>query len=253
MKKTFIILFVFGVLVTHARKDPEKKDSLRVIKNEIGFNTLPLISVLGGSVPGSNVRWAANYRRYIDEKNIFRVSLSVFPHMDILFVNGSMVFHQIADTFLIYKNYQRIQNPKMQVNIGYERVFRSRKLIHSFGVDLFANYQHSERKDRYYWIGKSADPAKSETFFEMMKNPVDTIGNVQTTDFIGIGLNPFYNIRLPISKHWIVSATVGAGFQIAYGTSTTTDRKTGKVTSDRVYNLDATGPLISDLSICYRF
>lgn len=252
MKQIVLIIAFFGLGLN---LKAQKKDSVKFFKNEIGVNTLPLVNVLSGATPLQNARVSLNFRRYLSEKNAIRVSLALFPYQNNNFYNrnGYLSLHSVSDTNLIYQSSKYRQSPKAQINLGYERIFASRRLIQSIGGDIFFNYQHKRKEDRFYWTGKSSPLDTNMPVFDFYKNKVDSMGNVRVTDGIGIGIQAFYNVRLPISKHWLVSATFGPSMSVAFNRDRITENKTGKLNEFRYTTFDFDGTLFSDLSICYRF
>jgi len=252
MKQIVLIIAFFGLGIN---LKAQKKDSVKFYRNEIGVNTLPLVNVLSGSIPLQNARLSLNYRRMFGTKNYMRVSIALFPYADynVQSKNGFVTLHSVNDTNLIYYNLQHRQTPKTQLNLGYERVIRNRKLGQSVGADVFLNYQHKRSEDVYLWTGKSTPLEEQNSIFNVVKQRVDTMGNVKVTDGIGIGLQAFYNVRLPISKHWLVSATFGPTMSVSFNRDRITENKTGKLNEFRSTNFDFDGTLFSDLSICYRF
>ncbi|HRD40754.1 MAG TPA: hypothetical protein PLC65_19150 [Bacteroidia bacterium] len=233
----------------------QNKDSVKFYRNEIGVNTLPLVNVLSGATPLQSARVSLNYRRYLSEKNAIRVSLALFPYQNnyVYNRNGYLSFHSVADTNLIYQSSNYRQTPKAQINLGYERIFASRRLIQSIGGDFFVNYQHKRTEDRFYWTGKSSPLETNLPIFDFNANKLDTMGNVRVTDGIGFGIQAFYNVRIPISKHWLVSATFGPSMSVAFNRDRITENKTGKLNEFRYTTFDFDGTLFSDLSISYRF
>ncbi len=252
MKYIILLLAMFGLGLN---MQAQQKDSVKVYKNEIGVNTLPLINIFSGATPMQSARVSLNYRRYLDLKNAIRISASLFPYQsnNMPYENGFMSLYSVTDTNLIYQNMNYRQTPKAQLNLGYERIFVSRRLIQSIGGDVFVNYQHKRIEDAYYWSGKSSPLETSMPIHNYNANKVDTMGRVRVNDGIGVGLQAFYNLRLPISKHWLLSATMGPSISVSFNKERVTENKTGKVSNYRFTNFDFDGTLFSDLSICYRF
>lgn len=252
MKKVITVLFILGTIVSNSQSLTEKKDSVKIKRNEIGPSLLPILTFFAGSTPGSEVRYNLNYRRYFDKKNAGRLTFSFFPHQPIFYnyINNTS-FYQYTDTFSVYKSKNYKQDPKVQLSIGFEHIFKSRFLIHSFGADLFVNYQHYEQSEKYYWISFRNDTSEIPEINR--SNNVDSIGFVKTTDYNGIGLRPFYNLRIPLGKFFLISATMG--FDLAFGINRTTETDFRRKTYEkrRSNNFDFNGALISDLSLCFKF
>lgn len=230
-------------------------DSVKVKKNEIGFNIVPIISFFGGSTPYHNVRYSLNFRRLFKEKNILRVSASIFPFKDHYTSghNGNVFFAGLSDTNLIYRNPQYKNSLKLQLNIGYERILNKQNIKHSLGVDLFVNNQHKRIEEKYYWIGKSTPIETTSSIFELVNNKIDTMGYVATSNIIGVGAQLFYNIRIPFSKHWLISTTVGPYITYSVIREKITRRKNGEIENNTYNVFDFESVLLTDISICYRF
>lgn len=256
MKKLIVALSVFVAIASKAQEVPLVKDSVKLLKNEIGFNLLPVVNFISGSTPNERSRYSLNYRRYLNEVNALRFSISAFPYESFNSFKeiGVLSFYQLSDTNLIYKHVQNEQKAKLQLNIGYERVWRTRRIINSVGTDGFINYQHLESKEAYYWSGKSS-PLPS-TIYDANKGPlnkVDTLGTNRIMDRIGVGIHPFYNLRIPVTKHWLLSTTIGPCISMYNSRDKVTSARSGGVTKFYVSNFDFEAVLLTDLSICYRF
>lgn len=242
-----MLLFCFSV-------NGQTTDSLKQRKNEIGINTLPLLNVFSGAIPTLNSRYSINYRHYLNNKNAIRISASFFPFNDASgSYKGFPSLVALSDTNLIYKNVYINQIPRLQLNAGYEFVFVRKRLIQSFGGELFFNYQQSKEEENYYATGKSS-PLNTDYPINLLNaHLIDTMGHTSLTKKTGIGMQLFYNVRLPISKRWLISATCGPNFSFIYNQVRYHDRKTGK-TDNHVYNsFDFDGTLFTDLSIAFRF
>ena len=79
------------------------------------------------------------------------------------------------------------------------------------------------------------------------------MGFNKVMDRIGFGIQPFYNLRIPISKHWLISTTVGPSLSVTQSKEKTTFNNSGTIYKINVSNFDFEAILFSDLSICYRF
>lgn len=253
--KKLLIFISFGFNVVYCQNISQEKDSLFKPKHEVGLNIIPIISLFGGSIPYHNVRFSLNYRLLFKEKNILRVSVSTFPFKDYHTSgqNGNVFFAGTSDTNLIYRNPQYKNSLKLQLNIGYERILNKQKIKHSLGVDLFVNSQHKRIEERYYWIGKSIPIETTSSVFELVNNKIDTMGHVTTSDIVGIGAHLFYNLRIPLSKHWLISTTVGPYFTYSIVRDKVTRRKNGEVENNTYNVFDFDSVLVTDISICYRF
>ncbi len=255
MKNILTALSVFVAIASKGQSNIPQKDSIKLPRNEIGFNILPVISFLGGALPIESARYSLNYRHYLNKSRVIRVAVSAFPYQtyNSFKEDGALNFHQLSDTNLIYKNTQNKQKTKFQLNIGYEWVYRSKKLIQSVGADVYFNYQHSESREIYYWTGKSTPFPNSIYKIDLMNNKVDSMGANTVKDKIGFGVQLFYNLRIPITKHWLISSTIGPSMSMNQSNEKNTIHKSGNVLKVRASNFDFDAVLFSDLSICYRF
>ncbi len=255
MKNLIIAMGVFVAIASKAQTNTTITDSVKTPKNEIGFNLLPIVNMFGGALPIESSRYSLNYRHYLNLKSAMRVTVSVFPYEAYRTFReiGTLSFYQLSDTMLIYKNVQNKQKAKLQLNVGYERVFVSKKLIQSVGADIYLNYQHLESKETYYWTGKSSPLPNSTYEADLSNKKIDTMGVNKVMDRIGFGIQPFYNLRIPISKRLIISTTVGPGLSVTRSKDKITSSKAGSVFISYGTNFDFEAILFSDLSICYRF
>jgi hypothetical protein len=255
MKKLILFISVIGALKGHCQETTVKKDSVKAKKNEIGFNILPVFNILSGAAPMRNSEWSLNYRRYLSEKGALRVSIGFFPHQNWYGypLNGVVDLYASPDTFLVYRITEFKNSPKLQLNVGYERIFRKRIFIHSFGAEVLFCYQHTEIRDEYFWTTESEDIHDFNTFNDLRKHPVDTIGFKSSCDYMGGGMNLFYNLRLPLKKNWLISFTAGPSFALMMGREKRTEVKNKTTTYATNLDFDISSGLISDLSICYRF
>jgi hypothetical protein len=254
MKKLILLLLIIGTLKGHSQETAVKKDSVKAKKNEIGFNVLPIFNILSGAAPIRYSEWNLNYRRYLSEKGILRISIGFFPHQNWFGpLNGVVNLYASPDTFLVYRILEFKNSPKLQLNVGYERIFRKRIFIHSFGAEALFCYQHTEFRDEYFWTTQSEDIHDSNTFTNLWKHPVDTIGYKTTCDYMGGGMNLFYNLRLPLKKNWLISLTAGPSFALMLGKEKRSETKNKTTIYATNLDFEVSSSFISDLSICYRF
>jgi len=262
MKKSEFIL-IFFILLTSKFKAQEfiqvnPADSLKVSikdtltkRNEFGLNLLPMMNVVSASNPGPHSRLTLSYRRF-SKANVFRISFSLLPYADQYPVNRGKEFYLLKDTFLIMRTSENTSDPKYQLNIGYEKVLSNERLVQSFGFEGSLFYQDKSLREDYSWIGKTSyEPYNS--YSGPNAGAVDTLGYRSSIKTYGLGVHLFYNVRLPLSKRWSLSATMGPQFY--YGRSED-EVFTIKTQTSATYNavfLDVTPLLLSDLSICYRF
>ncbi len=78
MKKLIVLTICIISLQTYA----QKKDSTYFRKNEIGLNTLPIITFLAGYIGGDATNFNLQYRRFINSKNTLRTSINSAPYQN---------------------------------------------------------------------------------------------------------------------------------------------------------------------------
>jgi hypothetical protein len=253
MKKTAIFILILGTTLCHSQNLSEKKDSVRIYKNEIGINLLPLINEYSGGSNSFNSKGSVVYRRFFGKHHALRLSLGFNPSPLAPKNNYAPAFVAKTDTFNIYYNSAFHSSPKPQLNVGYEYILKTKRLIHSFGAELYMSYQHTEAKENYLWAGQSSIIRLPNDITKITANRVDSMSASNSSDVIGLGLQLFYNLRIPITKHWLISTTIGPNFSMSRIRAKNTSYKTGTVASGIITNFDANGIYIADLSVCFRF
>jgi hypothetical protein len=253
MRAYLTIIFLLVVCpFARAQDSIRVSDQNKLLKNEIGLNITPLIFLASGSNRHEFIKLSGSYRYNINRKNRIRISAGIFPYRyaDLNLALYSDGFLLRTDTFLVYNSPQVKRSLKTQISFGYEYIFSSKKIIQSVGVDLITSYQHTDDKNLYYWLGQST---RGFTILQLRANQIDTMGTINSNDEIKFGLNLFYNVRIPVSKHWLISSTIGPYVGVIRQKAHGYDLKTKESRTVNFIDFDFSPLYLADISICFRF
>jgi hypothetical protein len=258
-KSIILVILVFVSISVTAQKSKltkfEKtqkkqllKDSIDLSNLEIGINIAPFVSIILGTYPEKAIL-SATIKTKIGNQSYLRISPRFIsnPKGNYYFNNNLARTLSNTDSTQVDQNIFQ-DNNAVQMNIGYEfRVPKGRWQI-MFGADLFY---------RFGWETMSVSTlyySKDST----IHNPVMKITDVEFNDerkgnshFVGI--MPFYGLWLELSPNLSIAAVMKAALRMGSGTfvSYNSNFELDKVKSG--YSIFETGPLISDLTLSYRF
>ncbi len=240
MKKAVIVCACALSFAALGQDSINAKNPVPLKRNEIGLNVLPPILLLAGVNSAQTKYFNATYKRFLSERNALRVTagVNVFntpTNPNIIkstFVGGGLTLNKVTTT----------STPiNVQGSLGYERVMGKRRLKHVIGADLTYNYVNERVLSEYYGTKDT------------------TINNIQMSDYIRIdtgrtvknnyvhkfGITPFYSIRYPITKRWLLTTSVRANFQMY-------KRKVDGYPDMTISDFNLNG-LLSEVSLFYRF
>jgi hypothetical protein len=223
-----------------------------VNKNEVFINVAPgLISVLGGQ-PSYLSHFSCGYRRYLTRHLVLRTAILVFPSWTHDPLNGIPMYDRTINDKNIFRSYQAGHGTKTQVNVGAEKVFQKNRWTHGFGADLFVNHQTVNQSETYFFTPDSA--ANSGPAGQPQPHGVDSLGFSQYGRLIGFGLQVFYSVRFDLGKRWRLSSTIGPSINISRELMHSDDRRSNKTGTYVTWDLLFPNvPIVSDISVCYRF
>ncbi len=253
MKKivSLIALFLFAANI-EAQKYTEY-DTIR--GNEFSLNMAPILTALaGGTNDQSLVNLNFGYKHYFKNKLVLRTALVIFPHPYATYCTVNMQFDRTVGNKNIFHTSYYGGGMKLQLNIGVEKIFKVNRLIHGFGAEIFVNHKYQNYNDSYFYRPDSINSSNYFPFNDTTNYYVDSLGSYSYNTSIGIGLQIFYSLRYKIAKHWYASATIGPSLNFSVSTGTSYERSTKETRNGRTFNVDIPNvPIISDISICYRF
>lgn len=224
-----------------------KSDSLKVMKNEIGLNLIPLIN--NGSF-GSNHDPKLNvfFKRQLKNNWYGRASM-------ILFINSTNNFdspleiHALPNSKLSIEYNQNNSRPFLQYNLGIEKRFGKGKIKQFTGCDVgYAQYKTENKL--LYGVRDSLGnnyPYNQPSFQNQSDSVVSHIKKTSNA----VILTPFYGMQFNISKHFFFSAQAGLALSIVNENSKSLINNANPL---RITNFDLNfNGVSSNFSICYRF
>lgn len=248
--KNRILIVLIATIINMGMFAQSKSDSLKVMKNEIGVNLIPLFTINNQSneyTPTFNVF----YKRALKNNWHGRVSLIYFGN----YSDGQIYIEKIKglpNSKLSIDYTQNFSYDYFQYNLGIEKRFGKRKVKMFTGLDV--GYANQKAEDfKMYSIRDSItnnsvgyDP-KSSGF----QNQTDSVVSHFKKTSNAIILTPFYGMMFNISKHFFFSAQAGLALSIV-----NENRKSliNNTTPIRITNFDFNlNSVSSNFSICYRF
>ena len=231
-------------------QDHSGMDSAR--RHEFFVSVLPVLIPLAGGYYDNQVNFQAGYRHYTKKGVVLRSAVSIFPNANQSFFGGMPIYNRRVGNRNVFVSYLNGGGIKSQLTLGAEKIFRVKRLQHGFGVDLFFNHKYANRAEifRYQPDSGSVMPHLNDT----TDYTVDSLGYQSWESHAGVGMQVFYSIRFRLSKRFYISSTIGPSFNFALVRGRHYDHRTKKENGYNGTSFDFPNvPLISDISICFRF
>jgi hypothetical protein len=193
------------------------------------------------------------YKRVITPKSAIRVTAIVGKVNPLPFNSiqaGDTVFQSSTGGLINYKE-NRSSYFKPQLNIGYERRFGKKNLNFFYGADLIVGgYQKKTTKEQFNLI---SDTINGGTFWTYQETNPTQIGT-KKTNALYTGINTFFGVRYNFSKHFLVSAQIGADMTVVQEKITEIDASNNQ-NKYTLHKFDFTmgDGFINDISLVYRF
>jgi|TARA_B110000285_G_C15046619_1_gene574651 hypothetical protein len=234
--------------VERAHKKQSLLDSVDLSNLEIGINIAPYVSVILGTYPEKAIL-SATIKTKIGNQSYLKISPRYISNPKENFYFNNNLARTLSNTDSAQVDQNILQdNHAVQMNIGYEfRIPKGRWQI-MLGADLFYRFGWETMSVSTLYYSKDSTT----------HNPVMKITDVEFNDekkghshFIGI--MPFYGLWFELSPNFSIAASMTAAISMGSGTfvSYNSDFELDKVKSSS--SVFETGPLISDLTLSYRF
>jgi hypothetical protein len=248
------ILIIF-ICILFAKLNAQRfMDYDTIHRNEFSASFQPIITLFMGANENSNLaNLQLGYRHYFKKKLVLRAALVLFPTPNNGYNNFGGAYDRTVNGVNVFRTQSYGGGMKSQLNGGLEKIFKVNRLMHGFGVDFFVNQQFKTYDLNYYWNSQVSYPPPNYTAAGTL-NTIDSLGSSYRGNQIGGGLQLFYSLRYRISNHWYLSATVGPSVNFSAFKGELFDRRTQKKSVMNSFSVDYPDmPLISDISLCYRF
>ncbi len=235
----FVLLSVF-ILEIKAQDSLPIKELVRIRKNEIGLNVLPLFIAISGASSNYNDLFNFTYRRLLKPKHALRITSGIYLNGND-WSNGYPLIVSKSNSVTVYQTNYSTGRVNVQSGIGYEYILGKRKLKHVFGCDLTYNYQKVTSNRSYYQIKDSTDVNNN---MHQTYSSIDT--GIVSKSFINhkLGANLFYSLRYPLGNKWLLTASTILSYQ--------TWRSDEFAKKSTINQFDVKG-LVSEVSLFYRF
>ncbi len=221
-----------------------KSDSLKVMKNEIGINLIPLIN--NGSQNNNN-KATANvfFKRQLKNNWYGRASVILFSNSTNNYDNP-LDIHALPNSKLSIEYVQNNSWPFLQYNLGVEKRFGKGKIKQFAGCDLGYAHYKSEKKLLY----GIRDSIENKFPYSLINKTDSVVSHIRKTSN-AIILTPFYGLQFDISKHFFFSAQAGVALSIVNENSKSLINNANSI---RITNFDLNiSGVSSNFSMCYRF
>ncbi|MBL7888130.1 MAG: hypothetical protein JNL24_01185 [Bacteroidia bacterium] len=252
MKRKTMLLFILVSFSSIAQETTDQSKEEKTPKNEIGFNTIPLIKIAIGQERIIHNRYNLSYKRVLNDQSALRFSF-VLDHFKPAvepapFLNDTIF--QSPNNSLVTEKEFRSEYFKPHLNIGYERRFGKKKLGFFYGADLTAGY-YQKRSFKENYNLKSDTTATGATFW-YFDDKLPSYTTQSRSNIMFAGLHSFFGARYPITKRMIITAQVG--FDAVLSRDKTTVIENNVESTRTVNSFDFSSPgILSDVSIVYRF
>ena len=257
---TALFMFLFGGVNAQSKTD---STTYQFRKNEIGINLAPVLSYLMGGAPNSP-RYSVSYKHLTKGGNAIRFGAGIqvigdyygsyfsIPSYD----NYQIISYSSTTEVRRYSRY--FQSPRYQGNVGFEWRRGKKRLSRFFGADLCIGYYRASMEQRDHFYSLDSTGMSNGNPLVMWKEDVPgsagSLALSSNTPFFTAGISPFYGIRYPISRRFVLSAQMGVDFFFGLGKNVTDDYANGLHSENTWYqfNFDSPG-IINDVSLVYRF
>lgn len=249
--KNRIIIGLIATVINISLFAQIKNDSVKVLKNEIGVNLIPMIN---NASFGTNHKPIANvfFKRQLKNNWYGRVSVILFKN------NGnnyerSLYVRALPNSKLGIEYSQNNSNHFLQYNIGIEKRFGKSKIKQFTGCDV--GYAHYKTENKLlYGIRDSLENISHYNQSGFQNQTDSVIYQVKKTSN-AIVLTPFYGMQFYISKHFFFSTQAGIslGF-VNENNKSIIDNQINKIYVGTISTFDLNLSSVScNFSICYRF
>jgi hypothetical protein len=248
------ICILFALILSAKLNAQRYMDYDTIHRNEFSGSFQPLITLFMGVNDNSNLaNMQLGYRHYFKKKLVLRTTLVLFPTPNNGYNNNSSTYDRTVNGVNVFRTQNYGGGMKSQLNVGLEKIFKVNRLMHGFGADVFVNQQFKTYDQTYYQDSLVSYPSQNYAAQSKL-NTVDSLGSSYRGNQVGVGLQLFYSLRYRMSKHWYLSATVGPSVIFSSFNGRFYNRATQKELPMRNFDFNIPAmPLISDISICYRF
>lgn len=224
-------------------------------KNEISINSAPFFKVLLNAQTSDVTRFSATYKRNLNEKSALRFSIVAdkVSNLDYNFYTNT------KNEIIIVKNDSVMIKQKTitsgyvspYIKLGYERLFGKKKLKWFYGADLSVGYsKRSSYKQNTTLIKDSTQGPNS--WVETMEYRADILSKT-TTKIISVGINPFFGVKYPISKHFSISAQVGVDMFYRNENTAANWSKANRTSRISTLDFNEDAGFLNDISLVYKF
>lgn len=250
MKKLIVISFLFLLQSEFKAQQYLSYDSIH--RHEISVSVLPVINVLSGSFSNSTyTNFNFGYKYYFP-KYAFRTAFVFFPSFNGYNSGFSFYDRTVGNRIVFRRDHYRV-NPKLQLNIGFEKLFKYNRLVHGIGVDVSVNNSTVRYGTDYYYRPYGFNSNAPVNFGDTTNYAVDSLSYSVSEKKIGLGLQVFYSIRYKISKRFYLSATIGPSLNFSFVNGQRYEARTKETQKYKATQFDFPNVgFISDISICFR-
>lgn len=241
MKRSLMLLLCVFAINAHSQDSLKTDKSVKPKRHEIGLNILPPFLALTGVSGGNPQYFNTTYKYFLNKRLAFRTTAGI-----IAFGNNNLCGNQTetvikTNSVTVNKTKYTHDPTNIQGSIGLESILGKRKLKHVIGFDLTYNYQNQRENISYYKLTDSIGMNN-----EKIQNwqSIDTGQAVINTYINKYGITPFYSVRYPISKKFVLTSSMRFNLQAS-------QRRHGGLT---YYSFDFNmSGVISEVSLFYRF
>ena len=172
-----------------------KKDSVPVMKNEIGINLIPIVVILNSSNGSRNIPLAhVFYKRRLKQNLYGRLSLSLNDGLNNQYYSETASLIKVSSpTSTSIERTRYSASNYLQYFAGLEARWGRKQIRQFAGLDLsYANYKAESRLISTPITGNYSPADSTISHYKHINNAV--------------GINPFYGVNLAFSRHFFISA-----------------------------------------------
>lgn len=253
--KNRIIIILIATIINISLFAQNKNDSIRIFKNEIGWNIIPTFN-LGNVTNEYKPIFNVFYKREIKNNWHGRASFIYYNNGDNEQIHLEKIKGLANSKFSIDYS-QTYFNNYFQYNLGFEKRFGKRKKNMFTGLDI--GYAHKKTEKLKYFVVRDSiintwlgNYPSNENLYGIDSDSTIFHNEITSNSII---LTPFYGVRYNIGKHFLISAQFGVSLSFEKATNKTIiDNQLNKnyVGARSSFDFDL-GKASSNISLCYRF
>ncbi len=254
--KALILVFIAALVLNMNSIAQTGSDSLPDIKNEIGINLAPCVTVLAAGADDPSPLLHVFYKRQLKGDWYARAAVSLNGYRSGAFSSNTIMKVDLLKNAKVGISYTQEKHPSyFQFNAGIEKRWSGKFARQFAGLEL--GYAKYTLQDKIQYGIRDRDSIKNNypDFKSLYSDSTVYFAIHSVQEAL---LSPFYGLQFNISRHLFFSAQVGLNVKAVFKNSAEVINHTGYFTGlilpKGVFMFDIQGAgVASNFSLCYHF